>query len=357
MQNNTALSNNKRKFLFAIIGLLVGLNIFLWFMNQRMNTEHKKLKAKTVEIENTKENLQKAYNTALADLDTYKGENIRLDSLLSNNKSEMELLKAEIQELLNKDKLTTSELGQAKTMIVNLKLRNQNQVNTLDSLFSISQSLARTNLNLEQDLKSERDYSEKITFASDSLKVEYDSLSRTAEKLDVQRTEAQDENKELKSKNEQLLEKTEDLSKKVDKAAMLKLENINFEGIRFRKNGKDRKTKDFNKVERFRICYQVEPNEFADSGSKELYLKVTNPEGLVLYDETNDSPGYFTNNNDGKIQYSSIANLDYKNNELQEFCTFCGFTAPLIQGIYEVELFYKGEIVGMDQLELKNTLF
>jgi len=357
MQNNTALNNNKRKFLFAIIALLIGLNIFLWFMNQRMNTEHKKLKAKTVEIENTMETLQKEYDNALADLDTYKGENNRLDSLLSNNKTELELLKTEIQDLLSKDKLTTTELSQAKTMIINLKLRNQNQVNTLDSLYSISQSLARTNLYLERDLKTERDYSGKLIASTDSLKIEFDSLSITASKLDEQRVEIQEENKELKSKNEQLLEETEVLTKKVDRAAMLNLENINFEGIRFRNNGKERKTKDFNKVERFKVCYQVKPNEFAESGFKELYLRVTNPEGIVLYDETNDSPGYFLDGNDDEIQYSSIADLDYKNNELQEFCTFCGFTAPLIQGIYEVELFYKGEKVGIDQLELKNTLF
>lgn len=357
MQNNTALNINKRKFLFAIIALLIGLNIFLWFMNQRMNTEHKKLKAKTVEIENAKETLKKEYNSALADLNTYKGENVRLDSLLNNNKTELDLLKAEIQDLLSKDKLTTTELSQAKTMIINLKLRNQNQVNTLDSLYSISQSLARTNLNLERDLKSERDYSEKITASTDSLKVEFDSLSITATKLDEQRTEIQKENKDLKTINEQLIEENESYLKTVDKAAMLKLENINFEAIRFRNNGKERRTKDFNKVERFKICYKVQSNEFAESGPKQLYLRVTNPEGLVLFDETNDTPGYFVDRNNDKMQYSSLANLDYKNDELQEFCTFCGFTDPLIQGIYEVELFYKGEMVGIDQLELKNTLF
>lgn len=357
MQNSTGLNKNKRIFLFAIIALLIGFNVFLWIMNQQMSSEHKKLKAKTTEVENAKENLKKAYDNALIDLEVYKGENTRLDSLLNNSKDELTTLKAEIQQLLSKDKLTATELSQAKTMIVNLKLRNQNQVNTLDSLFSISQSLARTNIGLEQDLRTERDISVKLVAATDSLKTEYDSLSITTEKINKEIGLIEEENEQLKSTNEILQEEKELLSQKVNKAAILKLENINFEAIRFKNNGKERTTKDFNKVERFKVCYKVQPNEFAISGFKELYLKITNPEGLVLYDDTNDSPGYFINSNDKEVQYSNIADLDYKNDELQEFCTFSGFGTSLIQGIYEVEIFYNGKLVGMDQLELKNTLF
>lgn len=357
MQNSTGLNKNKRIFLFTIIALLVGLNVFLWFMNQRMNSEHKKLKAKTTEVENAKENLQKAYNNALTDLETYKGENTKLDSLLYNSKAELKSLKADIQQLLNKDKLTATELSQAKTMIVNLKLRNQNQINTLDSLYNISQSLARTNLGLERDLRTEKDNSTKLVATTDSLKIEYDSLSVTAEKLDEQRNLIEKENEQLKTTNEILQEKAKALNQKMNKAAVLKLENIRFEGIRFKNNGKERNTKDFNKVERFKVCYQVKPNEFAKSGFKELHLKITNPEGLVLYDEDNDSPGYFIDNSDEEVQYSNVADLDYKNDELQEFCTFSGFSTSLIQGIYGVEIFYKGKLVGVDRLTLKNTLF
>lgn len=357
MQNSTSLNKNKRIFLFAIIALLIGFNIFLWIMNQQMNSEHKKLKAKTTEVENARKNLKKTYDSALIDLETFKGENVRLDSLLSNSKVELETLKAEIQQLLNKDKLTTTELSQAKTMIVNLKLRNQNQINTLDSLFSISQSLARTNIGLEQDLRTERGVSDKLAAATDSIKTEYDSLSITTEKIGEERKLIEEENEALQSTNETLLAETAYLNEKIDKAAILKLKNINFQGIRFKNNGKERSTKDYNKVERFKVCYQIQPNEFAKSGFKELYLKITNPEGLVLYDETNDLPGYFINNNDKEVQYSNVADLDYKNDELQEFCTFSGFGNSLIQGIYEVEIFYNGKLVGIDQLELKNTLF
>jgi len=357
MQDNGFLNKNKRIFWFAIIALLLGLNVFLWFMIQRMNSEHKKLKAETTAVENAKNNLQTAYNDALGELQIYEGENNRLDSLLNNSKVELDALKAEIQKMLNKNKLTTTELSQAKTMIVNLKLRSQNQVNTLDSLYNISQSLARTNIGLERDLRTERDVSVKLVAATDSLKTQYDSLNRTAAELNEQKSLAKKINEQLKQKNETLLEETRLLNETVTKAAMLKLENINFEGIRFKNNGKERSTKDYNKVERFKICYKVQANEFAQTGIKELYLKVVNPEGLVLYDEANDSPGYFIDENNEEVQYSNIADLDYKNDELQEFCTFSGFGNSLIQGVYEVQIFYSGQLVGMDRLELKNTLF
>jgi len=357
MKNSRSIDNNKRKYLFAVIGLLIGLNVFLWYMNHSMKNQHKKLKAQTVEVENAKANLEKAYDDAVAELKVYEGENKRLDSLLNNGKVELEQLKADIQQLLNKDKLTGAELSQAKTMIVNLKLRNQNQINTLDSLYEISQSLARTNINLERVLRTEKDNNEQLIVVADSMKTEYDSLNRTVEKLDKERVFIEKENKQLKSKNEVLLKETESLSQKVDKAAMLQLKNINFSGIRFKNNGKERRTKDYNKVERFKICYQVAPNEFAKSGIKDLLLKITNPEGLVLYDETNDTPGYFVDDNDQEIQYSTVADLDYKNNELQQFCTFSGFNSNLIPGIYAVEIYYKSRKIAVDQLELKNTLF
>lgn len=217
MENTGIVSNNKRVFLFAIIGLLALLNIALFVWNRNMNNENTQLKANVNDIEQTRNNLQTAYKNALNDLEVYKGENASLDSLLTLNKTELEVQQEEIKRILGQQQITSFELDKAKTLISNLKLRTRTQVNTLDSLYTISQALAATNLDLQQDLKTERTISDQLVDITKTLQTQNDTLEIQVEQLESEKEKIVADTEKLELEKQTLLEDNIKLSEQVNK--------------------------------------------------------------------------------------------------------------------------------------------
>lgn len=356
MENTGVIAGNKRKFLFAIVGLLALLNAVLFFMNWTMNQENKLLKANNREIEKTKNNLQTAYQESLASLSKFKGENNRLDSLLNLNTTELENQKAEIKALLENKKLTMIELAQAKTLISNLKLKTQTKVNTMDSLYAISQQLANTNSMLKEDLITERTVSDQLVDATKILEAKNDTLEVKTQQLEEEKEAIAAEAEKLQEEKENLETTNDKLEDKITRAAILKTSNINVKGIRFKNNGKEKPTKDFKKVEKIKICYEVLDNQFAQNGIKELLFKITHPEGFILAVEETGS-GNFIDSNDENMQFTTSADIDYRNSEAQGYCTYWAYDAELSPGIYLTQIYHRGYLVGESSFELRNTLF
>ncbi len=356
MENTGIVSNNKRVFLFAIIGLLALLNIALFVWNRNMNNENTQLRANVSDIEHARTNLQTAYQNALNELDVYKGENASLDSLLTLNKTELEVQQAEIKRILGQQQITALELDKAQTLISNLKLRTRTQVNTLDSLYIISQALAETNLNLQQDLKTERTISDQLVDITKTLQTQNDTLEIQVEQLEIEKEEIAANAEQLELEKQTLLKDNIILSEKVNKAAILNTTNISAVGVRFKNNGKEKITKDYRKAEKIKICYDVLENPIAKSGIQELLIRITHPEGFTLSLAESGS-GRFTNAYDIEMQYTTTADIDYKNDEVQSYCTYWAYDNELSPGVYKAEIFHLGYMVGQTTFELKNTLF
>jgi len=349
-------NNNKRLFLFAIIGMLAIINIALFVWNRNMDFENEQLRATANDIEQTQTNLQLAYENAKTELNAFKGENNRLDSLLTINKSELEVQQSEIKSLLEKRRLTTVELDKANTLISNLKLRNQTRVNTLDSLFAISQALAETNLTLQEDLKNERTISDQLVEVAKDLENQKDTLSIKVEDLETEKENLAAETEKLIKEKESLQKDNEKLNEKINRAAILVTENVTAHGVRFKNNGKIKNTKDYRRTEKIKICYEIQKNPSAQSGLKELLVRITHPEGFTLAVAETGS-GHFTSAQDVDMQYTTTADIDYKSDETQGFCTYWAYDNELSPGIYLVEIFHLGHLIGDTNFELKSTLF
>lgn len=356
MENTGIVNKNKRVFLFAIIGLLALLNMALFVWNRNMNYENTQLRANVNEVEQARSSLQNAYQDALAKLDTYEGENNNLDSLLNLNKTELTIQQTEIASLLAKQKLTTAELDKANTLISNLKLRTRTQVNTLDSLYNISQALAETNLNLQQDLKTERTISDQLVDVAKVLQNQNDTLEIKVDSLEIEKEKIAAEAEKLAQEKESLELDNKKLIEKVSKAAVLKTANLDAYGIRFKNNGKEKITKDYKKVQKIKICYDVLENPLVQTGIKELLFRITHPEGFTLAVAETGS-GSFVSAQDIEMQYTTTGDIDYKNDEIQTFCTFWAYDSELSPGIYNVQIFHIGYQVGQTTFELKNTFF
>jgi len=321
-----------------------------------MNYENTQLRANANEVEDTRSNLQMAYQDALTELDTFKGKYDNLDSLLNLNKTELEAQQIEIASLLAKQKLTTDELDKAKTLISNLKLRNRTQVNTLDSLYNISKALAETNLNLQQDLKTERNISDQLVDVAKELQNQNDTLEIKVDSLEIEKERIAEEAEKLAQEKEDLESDNKKLSEQVSKAAILKTANLSAFGVRFKNNGKEKSTKDYKKAEKIKICYDVLENPLVQTGLKELLFRITHPEGFTLSVAETGS-GSFVSAQNVEMSYTTTGDIDYKNDEAQSFCTYWAYDSELSPGIYNVQIFHLGYQVGQTSFELKSTFF
>ncbi len=343
-------SGNKRKILFAIIGLLVGINLLLFFYNRKIDNDRTLLRANNEQIETARGELSEAYEGAISTINEYKGENNRLDSLLLTQKDALQQQRLNIQQLLQKNNLTNAELGQANALIKNLKLSSQAYVNEIENLKRQNQQLSQNNQVLKQDLQTERAVSNQLVENTKVLEQEKTELVKETVSLEQEKTE-------LVAETEVLKKETRVLKEKINRAAVLKATNVEAVGIKFKKSGKEKETKDFKDVEKIKICYDIQENAIAESGMQELLVRIVHPEGFTLAVEDLGS-GTFTYSETGENrQFTTSAEIDYLNDELQRYCTYWSYNSEYSPGNYKVEIYNFGYLIGAGGFELKKKLF
>jgi len=350
-------SGSKRYILYSVIGLLVGINLLLFFYNRKIDNEKVTLQADRAQIEDARINLQDAFDKAVLDMNAFKGENSRMDSILIKNKKELQQQKLNIQQLLERNNLTSAELGQATALISNLKLISQNRVRQLDSLAITNRQLVANNIELKQNLETERAVTDQLVITTQILEEEKQAV--TEEKIILQQEKVEDVEKiiELEEEKEELVKTQEKLVEKVTRAAVLQSANLEAFGVKFKRNGKEKETKDFKDVDKIKICYDILENPIADNGSQDLMVRIIHPEGFTLAVKELGS-GKFTLAKSGEQrQYTTTAAIDYVNDEVQRYCTYWSYNSDLPPGVYQTELYHHGYQIGQTTFELKKTIF
>jgi len=128
-------------------------------------------------------------------------------------------------------------------------------------------------------------------------------------------------------------------------------------GVRIKNNGKEKTTRDYRKVQKIKICYDVLENPIARNGIQELVICITHPEGFTLAVAESGSGYFISAQDDMKMQYTTTADIDYINDEVQTYCTYWAYDNELSPGVYRVEIYHLGYVIGQTTFELKNTFF
>jgi hypothetical protein len=173
---------------------------------------------------------------------------------------------------------------------------------------------------------------------NDSLKVENKLLATS---LDSTRVELE----ESTMFTDSLLVQNTELAEIVETAAVLSTVNLKGFGVIVRSTGKLIPTERARRTDKVRVCYTIPKNSLVETGDKEMFVQVIDPNDNVL--GLNQQVQF----EDQVLNYSLISKFNYENSSLDvcEFVDSSGFE----KGRYIVNVFNKAELISTSEFTLK----
>lgn len=152
------------------------------------------------------------------------------------------------------------------------------------------------------------------------------------------------------TENKQLATTNTALTETVAKGSTLHSYDINVDGIIVKAKGKEVPTKKCKRVEKIKVCFTIGENAIATAGAKDIYLRISDPNGTILAKGEGDD--YSFNFEGKKLQYSSKDQVTY-NNKATDLCQYWIKTKDFIPGTYTVDIFAEGKAIGTSNFILE----
>jgi len=293
-------NNNKVNPVFYIIlGVLFILLVIIavMYFDQRRKTD--KIIAQMTQTTIEKENLTHELDGLLVEYESIKTDN---DSLNVQMKIEQEKIKQMLEEVKLVKATNVSLIAKYKKELSTLRKIMRGYIVQIDSLNTLNIQL------MDENVKVKNQYNQ--------VQTEYESLS----------------------------EKTDLLSDKVQIASVIQTENLEFVAI----NKNSKPVTKAKKVKKFKVCMTLDENPIAKPGLRDVYVRISNPEELVLASSSEDLFNY----NNEQIVYSAMRQVDYQNVDL-DLCIYWDNNQDLLSGIYLIDVFTGGVQIGTANLKLK----
>lgn len=303
-QNSQGKKNNSIIYWVLIAILLAGC-VYLFMSKNKMAEENemarKQMMTQIDSVKTDRASLQADFDAASAKIDQLVSQNTKMDSALQGNKTEIAKLQGQIRAVLSNKKATAAELKQAREMIASL---------------------------------------------NDKTK-EYET--RIAE-LEKQNTVLTGQNKVLTKERDSTITQNVAIKKL---GSVLHASNIRMEPIHKRKNGKEKETTKARKVDVLRIIFDIDENRIAESGTKQLYLRILAPDASVLSSAANGS-GMMTTSKGDQLSYTIMKNVPLTQNQmLSNISADWNQEGDYKKGAYTIEIYSEGYKVGSGTVNLK----
>lgn len=301
--------NNRTLIYIILIALLVGANIFLYIKLAQKEKQTITL-TEALNIDSMRiVDLDAKYTSALAELNTMRGQNKVLDSLLDVKESEIKSMKASLDKALKDKKISDAEYKKQVEMLQNLISDLKNQISVLEKEKGI--------------------------------------LIEQKDALGKQLNTTLDENGQLKQQNKVL-------QKKATMGALLKAQNLKAVGVYGKgKKNKEVETTNAKKVESIRVCFDVDENKVAEPGTKVFMLRVVSPEGVTLAVQSQGSGVFELAESGEKSQYTMKQEVSYEQKKKNVCMYWEGAAGGFSKGTYTIEVYQDGYNVGTTTMVLK----
>jgi len=216
--------------------------------------------------------------------------------VISEVSSERDLVKSELEEMLNEYK----------------ELETNNK--------SLSTELEAEKIKIEELLKKAKgkDWSiHKLKKETKTLRkimkgyvVQIDSLNQLTNTLTKENKNVKTELDNEKNVTKDLAEKNENLNDMVTVASYLKTVNLRSYGVKIKNDNTGKETDRAKRVGKIRTVFTIQKNAITIAGKKWVYIRVLTPDGRVLSEKTDDSNKFDFNGVRGL--FSSKKQIDYK---------------------------------------------
>lgn len=322
-------SNQKTYAPVLVTALLVLLAIsgYLAFDRSQLADSNSQLKSIIKDAETVQADLQISYDDINEQLDGMKSDNVELNALIEEQKSQLSKQKKKITGLL----WTENKWKEAKKEITNLEAMGAKYLSEIRTLQEENVLLAEANLNLAE---------EKVVLSQ--------RVARTAE----QNEELVAKGIQLENYNTELSKERDFLSEKVDVASAVRVSNLIATGYKVNPKGKLAKRKYAKYVDKVSVCFTTESNLVTDAEEEEFYLRIIDPLGETMAIEDLGSGILVESKNGKSVRYTTTTTVEYDNTDTQVCLDWQpGLRFP--KGLYEVEVYNKGFKVGSGSFQLK----
>ena len=260
-------------------------------------------------LDSVRNQLMTDYQAAEIRLDKMTSENSRLDSLVKTRDKDVDVMRSRIKTLINKQGATAADLAEARKLINQLNGKIEEYVQEIERLKGENQTL---------------------TTANETLTTEKQQLSDTLVATQTVK---------------------KDLEGKVDVGSTLNASNFQIAAINQKSSGKEVTTTKAKKADKFRITFDVE-NRLATTGTKDLYVVVTNPDGKVVTEDGLGS-GTFTSREEGDKTFTNKVSVDYEQGKRKSVSFDLKQTEKYKPGTYKVDVYQNGFKIGDGTVTLK----
>lgn len=159
-----------------------------------------------------------------------------------------------------------------------------------------------------------------------------DSLSKENAGLKAENAEIKTKNTELVTQVGQVSQQNKVLEERMELAEKLNVTGLSFSALK--KNGKNEKN--ITKAKQLKVTFTIPQNNSTPVGVKNLYLRITTPEGSLLGDAGTFS---FEGVN---LQSTARKQIEYGGEEISDITIYWDVNTALNPGEYLVELFTDG---------------
>ena len=174
--------------------------------------------------------------------------------------------------------------------------------------------------------------------------VQIDSLNTLNKRLTADAAAARREADESRRANEQLTQQVESLSGQVAAGAVIKARGLHLTAY----NGSDKATDRSSRVKYMVATLSLVENEIADRGPVRVYVRVKDPNGLILL---NNASTDFTVGGE-TLSASASREVDYEGQEV-ELSIYIKDVGDFTKGIYTVEAYTTKGLLGRGELMLR----
>lgn len=298
--------DNRNLIYGILIALLIGTWIYIFYDKNKSTTTITNLETQISNIDSARNALQKEYDLAIAKMDSISANNTQLEGALSARNAEIQKLKGNIASILKNKNATAAELATAKQMISDLN----GQIETL--------------------------YAE-----IEKLKKENEALTADNQQLNKEKTTLQEDLHTTQTEKKKLEET-------VDVASTLHASNFNIVAINLKNSGKEKTTTTAKRADFFRVFFDIDENRVAPSGSKELYVTITGPDGKPY------SSGSFTTREGVVKAFTNKVIVNYEQGKrIPVSFDWKTDKGDFATGEYTIEIYHNGFKIGQAVKSLK----
>ena len=310
-EKSTAKNKSGRNILTALLIIaLLGTWGYIIFDKNKNRQKEQDLTSQIANSDSAKNELQRELDDAALRLDALKTSNVKADSLLKTKDKDIEALQARVRAIIHDKNATAAQLAEAKRLIAQLKGNIETYTAQIDSLTVANAQLTETN----RVVTEQRDVAQK----------NYDSANT-------------------------VIKQKEDV---IDVGSTLHASDFTIEGIKEKNSGKEKVTSTAKKVDELKMTFTVDENRITQSGTKDIYVCITAPDGTPVSVDALGS-GTFTTRDGVQKPFTKKIQINYVQGQKQSVTVEWSQNSKFQTGAYHIEIYNNGFKIGEGVRTLK----